>query len=155
LVRPVLQIIFYIGTCTSSLRLGILVYEIIAWKGDIIQVYLNLVSDNAIISGGFEHGDTISSKYDFFKVCIYFHTMISCYDVARRDHFTSTYQNRSEGQYVYHTVREVMIDRYQNDCGHLLSIHSQEKIVHCNDYSHSLRFRLEVHFCIAALAAVR
>ena len=46
-----------------------------------------------------------------------------------------------QSQYVQHTAREVVIDRYQSGCCYLLNIHSQETFVHCNVYSHSFRFR--------------
>ena len=69
----ILQIIFYIGTYTSSLRLGIFVNEIIAWK--CVEVSLILVSDSAIISGGLQHGVTIFSSLSIF---LYKDLMLQC-----------------------------------------------------------------------------
>ena len=84
----------------------------------------------------------------FLQACPYFYTKPLCYNVARRDHLISTYQYGSQSQYVLHTVREVVIDRYQSGCCYLLSIHSQETIQHCTVYSHSSTFRWEAHFAL-------
>ena len=79
--------------------------------------------------------------------------MMLCYNAARRDHLTSTYQHGLQSQNVQLTAKQVLRGRNQSDCCHLLNIHSQETNVHTNVYSHSFRFRLEVHFlhCCASI----
>jgi len=59
-----------------------------------VEVTLILVSNSKVTSGGFEHGDMIFSSLSIF------HTKILCYNVAKRDRLTSTYQHGSQSQLV-------------------------------------------------------